>query len=121
MLRTSESSRTSFRISLVVLAIFLQNIWRFQIIAVSLCRLSGHILSKINEALCSSCILKPRKFHIRQENMMASMRKRGLPAISLLQGFLRPQDGEVDTVPRFMHNYNIEADSWDWRRHNDFL
>ena len=42
------------------------------------------ILSIINEALCSSCAVKPEKFHIRQENMMASMRKRGLPAISPL-------------------------------------
>ena len=62
-----------------------------------------YILSKINEALCSACTVKPEKFQIRQEDMMASMRKRGL-AISSLYGFSGPHSGDVDTVPRFMHH-----------------
>ena len=41
--------------------------------------------------------MKPEKFQAKQEDMMASMRKRGLPAISLLQGFSGPHVGEVDT------------------------
>ena len=31
----------------------------------------------------------------------------------------RPMLGEVDTVPRFLHNF--KADSWNWRRHNENL
>lgn len=60
------------------------------------------ILSKYNEALCSSCELEPEKFHVQQENMMASMRKRGLWPHLLYMVFSGPQLGEVDTVPRFI-------------------
>ena len=57
-----------------------------------------------NEALCSSCALKLRNFQTQQEDIMASMRKRGLLSASFVSGFLRPQGEEVDTVPRFMHD-----------------
>ena len=60
---------------------------------------------KINEALCSSCNLKPRKFQVRQENMMASMRKRGCYSFLPYKVFLGPQIEEVDTVPRFIRIY----------------
>ena len=82
------------------------------------------ILLIINEALCSSCTVKPEKFQAKQENMMASMRKRGVCHISLarfsqdlnsekwiqfhasciIKGFLRDrEDGkdnhEIKTLP----------------------
>lgn len=44
---------------------------------------------KINEALCSSCTVKPEKFRVRQENMMTSAFRRGMFFISPLLGFLR--------------------------------
>ena len=47
--------------------------------------------------------LKPRKFQVRQENMMASMRKRGMLSNSPVHGFPRTTAREVDTVPRFLH------------------
>lgn len=46
-------------------------------------------LIEINEALCSSCTLKPRKFQVQQENMMASARKRGMLSASSVQGIPR--------------------------------
>lgn len=65
-------------------------------------RLASDLL-EINEALCSSCTVKPEKFQAKQENMMASMRKRGLLSTSFMYGFLRPLNEEVDTVPRVLH------------------
>ena len=47
------------------------------------------VLLEINEALCSSCTMKPEKFQVRQENMMTSAFRRGMFFISSLQGFLR--------------------------------
>ncbi|MBR4643788.1 MAG: hypothetical protein IKO73_01335 [Bacteroidaceae bacterium] len=47
--------------------------------------------------------MKPEKFQAQQENMMASMRKRGLKPHLLCKVFSGPHDGEVDTVPRFIH------------------
>ncbi len=49
----------------------------------------NQILLVINEALCSSCIVKPRKFHVWQENMMASAFSRGMLSQSPIQGFPR--------------------------------
>ena len=59
-------------------------------------------LMEINEALCSSCILKPRKFQARQENMIASACKRGMLSLSLVQGFPRTtgwRSGYSSTLP----------------------
>lgn len=61
----------------------------------------GHILSEINEALCSSCNLKPETFRVRQENMIASACKRGCYLFLPYKVFSGPQVEEVDTVPRF--------------------
>lgn len=48
-----------------------------------------NLIDKINEALCSSCILKPRKFQAQQEDMMASMRKPGRYSFLPYKVFLR--------------------------------
>ena len=61
---------------------------------------------KINEALCSSCELKPEKFHVRQENMNG-FRVLGVECCLYLpyKVFSGPQLGDVDTVPRFIRIY----------------
>jgi len=70
-------------------------------------------LTEINEALCSSCALKPEKFQVWQENMMASMRKRGCCPYLPYKVFSGPQGGEVDissTLPAY-----INCSLRDWR------
>ena len=49
------------------------------------------------EALCSSCKLKPEKFHVRQENMMTSTYRRGMLSYLPYQVFSGPQLEDVDT------------------------
>ena len=41
-------------------------------------RVAVRFLREKKEALCSSCKLKPKKFHVRQENMMTSTYRRGM-------------------------------------------
>ncbi len=57
--------------------------------------------------------MKPEKFQVQQEDMMTSMRKRGLPVTSLVQGFLRTpwwRSGYSSTLP-VSNNCSLR----DWR------
>ena len=78
---------------------FLTFFLRFRNLYVSLWRFpafrgdeSGMALLIINEALCSSCTLEPRKFQVQQENMMASACMRGMLSASSVQGFPRTSE-----------------------------
>ena len=61
---------------------------------------AGVTLRKI-EALCSSCVLKPEKFQnvAREHDSFHALA--WTLSLSLTLGFSGPQDGEVNTVPRF--------------------
>ena len=57
---------------------------------------SPNFCGKNIEALCSSCTVKPRKFQVRQEIMMASMRKRGRYPCLPYKVFLGPHSEDMD-------------------------